>query len=210
MSKALGDEWTPSVDPHDMDWRNSDVKARTKYQMPHDISPWSDLKPRLTGVPQHMRYPRLLDVAYYKFLIEEKKGKAQRGLNGRPKWFADLSQGPDRGHFGARPTGMIQNTVYYSFEHDVSFLAGWGHKMLGFPDVDLSGLAKSSSKSLSGESMDLPSLAIILYAIYLCPAAPWWKQQAADTSLRGKSGGSQLASGEVPKRRRLPPTFVLD
>ena len=70
--------------------------------MPPDITPWRDTGPKLIGVPEHERYPILLDVALYAFLKAEKLGKAHRSENGRPKWFADLSPGPGRGHWGSK------------------------------------------------------------------------------------------------------------
>ncbi len=161
--------WEPHLDPHDMKWTKAAVTARDKLEMPPEITPWMDTNPKLTGVPPHERFPTLLDIAYYAFLKKEQKGKASRAANGAPKWFVDLSQGPDRGHWGTVPPCMVQNTAIYSFENDIVFLEGRGHRMLGFPNADVSGLSKCAIKSLVGEAIDLPSQAIILYAIFLTP-----------------------------------------
>ncbi len=209
---AITKTWTPLLDPHDMSWRAASVKARGKLEMPPEITPWQDTKPSLSGVPKHERYPILLDICYYDFLKKEAKGKASRAPNGMPRWFCDLSQGPDRGHWGSTPPGLVQNTAIYSFEDDITFLESWGHRILGFPRVDLASLSKSAIKSLVGESVDLPSQAIILYAIYLTPTAPWWKTQKATSS--SSSSCSQILATPTPqgpssKRRKLPETFDL-
>ena len=189
-----------------MAWERAAVRARDKLEMPPGITPYMDLKPKLVGVPEHERYPVLLNICYYAFLKAESIGKAARASNGRPRWFCDLSQGPDRAHWGSTPPGLIQNTAVYAFEFDLTFLEGWGHRMLGFPRVDSTGLSKMAIESLCGESVDLPSQATVLYAIYLTPTAPWWQPSqpsAVDASV---------SDANVPlpplKRRRLPASFV--
>ena len=192
-----------------MNWKRADVDARTKLEMPPGLTPWQDTNPTLRGVPKHERYPILLDVGYFAFLKKEGLGKAVRAPNGRPRWFVDMSQGPDRAHWGPRPTGMIQNTVYYSYEFDIAFNVGWGHKLLGFPDVDRSQLSKANQKSLAGEAVDLPSQAIILYSIFLIPGAPWWRPLQKQSFKRNASPSPAPLPASVSKfkRRRMPPSF---
>lgn len=205
--------WEPHLDPHDMKWTKAAVTARDKLEMPPEITPWMDTNPKLTGVPPHERFPTLLDIAYYAFLKKEQKGKASRAANGAPKWFVDLSQGPDRGHWGTVPPCMDQNTAIYSFENDIVFLEGWGHRMLGFPNADVSGLSKCAIKSLVGEAIDLPSQAIILYAIFLTPTAPWWRKDSATDSVKDSAATRVVdvatSFGPALKRRKLPTTFDL-
>ena len=192
-------------DMHDAAWRRADIEARDKLKMAADESPWMDLKPSLYGVPKHERYPKLLDVSYKDFLKKEIKGnpKAQRRPDGRPVWYVDLSQGPNRGHWGMKPTGFLQNSIVYSLGDDFTFDSTWGHRMLGFPNFKKGGVSKGGLKSLAGESVDLWCEGVIFYALFLIEKAPWWSRSEVD--LDAEETVNSIA--RPLRRRRLPPSF---
>ena len=74
---------------------------------------------------------------------------------------------------------MQQKTIQYSYEFDKVF-EGTDHiAALGW-DVDdpgFIGMTASAKKSLSGEGMSAPCIALVSYAYWLNPHAPWWKKR---------------------------------
>ena len=184
--------------------------------MDAEASPWMDTKPRLFGVPRHERYPKLLDVSYQGFLNKEahppKKRstkRAERRPDGKPEWYCDLSQGPNRGHWGPTPTGFLQNSIIYSLADDFVFDDSWGHRLLGFPNMSFAGLSKSGIRSLLGESQDLYCVSLIVYALFLIDTAPWWSPPELREAIPEPSH-VEVHRIARPLKRRLPASFCID
>ena len=77
----------------------------------------------------------------------------------------------------------LSGTVLYSYELD-AVLSPWAHlKSLGLPEhVDFSDVKETAQKSFAGEGCSLPVLAMILFAFYANPHAPWWPEYVESES----------------------------
>ena len=63
------------------------------------------------------------------------------------------------------------------YEKDFVFSPQHNLRLQGYPKhVDLSGLGRSTIRSLAGEAMHLTGIGAAIYAYYLNPKGLWWSQ----------------------------------
>ena len=139
------------------------------------FNPWSQLHPRLHGVPQSARMRDVLNVGFWKLRLMQKHKENGELIHGA---FCNLQQSVSR-----MPVTVGQlpcfgtNSIIYSYQKDTVFTGASHHRAIGWPVHTMpSGIFSDHDlRNLAGESFSLPLCTLLQTAIFLNPHAVWFR-----------------------------------
>lgn len=164
---------------------------RDSLSMAMDSRPWTPHH-ELRGLPNSDRMRDLIDVSYHRARrdtmdADTDEKEVPRGL------FLDVSQGMMR----ARLCRDLLNSfgtksMVYSYEHDI-VLSGASHlQLFGWSRDRMSNFFSDDTlRDLAGESISVPSLAIVLLALWMNPFADWWPSMPNDDEEMAAAAAAQ-------------------
>ena len=160
-------------------WRARSSEVRDKHKLPPlgetGSQPWTSRKDvKLQGMADSERQLDHLNVC---FAVHKQRNPGVRHEDLIRDLFCNPSQCVARLPMqqGRLPT-ITTSAEIYSYEHDC-ILSGQAHlRAMGWPsNVGTCTYSNHECRTLAGEAFSLPCLSAVLYAYYLNPHAPWWR-----------------------------------
>lgn len=162
-------------------WQSDSVAMRSSLKISSGYNSWTRAGAipgvQCLGVPRHPRFLDVLDCAWAARL--RKIGGA--GLEAcRKGWFVNLSQGVCRRPWGPGTRTLCTSSLVYSYEMDRVLRGDDAMRLQGWPRHKLHKFSSHTLRDLAGEAFALPTMACVMYCLYLNPMAPWWKPAVAE------------------------------
>ena len=129
----------------------------------------------MRGLPQQDRVADLLNVRW----AQHKQRHTEKALctaDLLQDFWCDASQDVLRREGGSLGA-LTPRCLWYSYEHDMTLDGIDSISLQGAPRNTCADFTSSELKNLAGESYHAASIGAYLYAYYLNPFAPWWKNK---------------------------------
>jgi len=100
-------------------WTIDSIDARRKLKMAVQFNPWSQLHPRLHGVPQSARMRDVLNVGFWKLRLMQKHKENGELIHGA---YCNLQQSVGRMPVTVRQLQCFDtNDIFFSYQKDTVF-----------------------------------------------------------------------------------------
>lgn len=158
-------------------WRAHSALIRDRLKLPASGDghrPWtSRAGVHLRGLPDSHRQRDVLDVCFA--AAARRRPDLTVSQLVRDLW-CNPGQGVQRLPYSERPPTFSSSCIMYHFGRDVALsgeahmrLIGWN---LGVAPLEV--MTDGDSRSLSADAFSVPIAALMTWAIYQIPSAPWW------------------------------------
>jgi hypothetical protein len=156
-------------------WKADGAKLRDSLKVPPSFNPWTD-RPAFRG--HGLRSDgRIIDILNIAWIDRRSKARRSSDPDDLVKgFFVNVSQSVSRRAWGSI-MALTQNSVIYTYEHDMVMSPEMNMRMQGFPsNLNLDDLTDNQVRSLAGEAFCLPCIGSALYGFFLCSKGLWWTE----------------------------------
>jgi hypothetical protein len=156
-------------------WKAQSATLRDSLKMSGDAAPWTRAPTtKLRGLPQT---PRVRDLVNVGFGARMKQNPNMSTLELKQGLWANPSQSIARKPWSVVPATTTTSCELYSYEADAVLSGLAMMRCMGHPSdsCPIECFSERDLRSRAGESFSVPIIAVLTYAFYLSPFAPWWQ-----------------------------------